>query len=67
MFFISWVVVVFVDLDCYIEDLLKVKIVNNVVFNIIFMVNRVWFNLMILNVLLNLLVYVEWILMFGML
>lgn len=59
--------VVFVDLDCYIEDLLKVKIVNNVVFNIIFMVNRVWFNLMILNVLLNLLVYVEWILMFGML
>lgn len=43
------------------------KIVNNVVFNIIFMVNRVWFNLMILNVLLNLLVYVEWILMFGML
>lgn len=67
MFFISWVVVVFVDLDCYIEDLLKVKIINNVVFNIIFMVNRVWFNLMILNVLLNLLVYVEWILMFGML
>lgn len=59
--------VVFVDLDCYIEDLLKVKIINNVVFNIIFMVNRVWFNLMILNVLLNLLVYVEWILMFGML
>lgn len=67
MFFISWVVVVFVDLDCYIEDLLKVKIVNNVVFNIIFMVNRVWFNLMILNVLFNLLVYVEWFLMFGML